>query len=115
MTACCLTLLAPCAWTKNTADGVHCQIDQTTFDGDAELTRIDYVIPPGDKPPRFRLLAGHANDATGAISVELKFHGTPAGGTIELSLEPTWRSQTVDAHRGQCQFRLPIQVVNLGH
>jgi hypothetical protein len=71
--------------------GVHCQIDQISFVGDDRLTRIDYVIPPGGKPPRFRLLAGQADEARGSISVELKTREVIPTGT-PLSQEPTWKS-----------------------
>ena len=130
---------------------VHCRIDQITFDGDASLTRMDYVVPPGGKPPHFRLLAGHGNDAAGFISVELKSKGIMVVGTTPLDQEPLWKSviklpgqrdsaitngeftlthfdphgdtyatgtaqfQTGDGHHGECQFRLPMSVVDLGN
>lgn len=150
--SCCLLLGSQFVASESHADdvGVHCQIDGTSFDGDADTTRIDYVIPPGGKPPRFRLLAGHLTEGAGSISVELKAKGSLAVGTTPLSQEPTWKSvvklpkqndsaitngdftfshfdpsgdlyavgtaqfQTLDAHHGQCRFKLKMDVVDLG-
>lgn len=146
-----LSLSFGCLMAKAADTGVHCRIDQISFDGDTGLTRIDYVVPPGGKPPRFRLLAGHANDAAGAISLELKSKGIMVVGTTPLDQEPLWKSviklpkqsdsaitggdftlthfdpngdvyaagtvkfQTGDGHHGECQFRLPMSVVDLSH
>ncbi len=145
-----LLLSFGCLNAKAADAGVHCTIDEISFDGDASTTRIDYVIPPGAKPSHFRLLAGHANDAAGSISVQLKTKGIMAVGTFPLDQEPLWKSviqlpkqrdsaitsgeltltrfdlkgepyavgtvqfKTGDAHHGECQFRLPMNVVDLG-
>jgi hypothetical protein len=61
--------------------GIHCEIDGVSFDGDADVTKVDYMSPSRDKVPRFRLLTGHRDAATGFISVELKAGGIGAAGT----------------------------------
>jgi hypothetical protein len=90
----CAILLSQFAASNARADeaGIHCEIDAVSFDGDADVTKVDYMIPPGGKAPRFRLLTGHHDSATGLISVELKARGIATAGTAPLSQEPTWKS-----------------------
>jgi hypothetical protein len=151
--SCCAVLLSQFTASNARADepGIHCEIDGASFDGDADVTKVDYMVPPGGKNPRFRLLTGHHDNATGLISVELKARGIATAGTVPLSQESSWKSvlklskqkdsainsgdftfthfdphgdlyavgtvqfQTVDAHHGQCRFRLRMDVVDLGN
>ena len=93
LTACPLIIgLTLGAHAKAGDTGVHCQIDGIAFDSDPDTTHSDYVIPPGGKPPRFRILANHLNEATGTIGVQLKAHGELTAGSAPLSQEATWKS-----------------------
>jgi hypothetical protein len=81
-------LVLPIATSAVYADetGVHCRIDDLTFDGDPDSTHADYVIPSGGQPT-LRLSAGHIDRTTGSISVELKARGVMAIGTAPVSKE----------------------------
>jgi hypothetical protein len=91
---CCAIPLSQLAASNARADepGIHCDIDGVSFDGDAEVTKVDYMIPPRGKNPRFRLLAGHHDSATGFISIEFKAKGIATVGTVPLSQEASWKS-----------------------
>jgi hypothetical protein len=91
---CCAILLSQFFLSNARADeaGIHCDIDGISFDGDVDVTKVDYMIPPLGKAPRFRLLTGHHDNAMGFISIELKAKGIATAGTAPLSQEPTWKS-----------------------
>ena len=78
-------LLSPLAAAAVYADetGVHCKIDELTFDGDPDSTHADYVIPSGGQPT-LRLSAAHIDRTAGSISVELKARGVMATGTASV-------------------------------
>jgi hypothetical protein len=151
--SCCVPLLSQFGASNALADdaGIHCDIDGVAFDGDPDLTKADYMVPPGGKNPRFRIVTGHQNDTAGLVSLELKAKGIAAAGSVPLSRESSWKSilklskqkdsainggdftfthfdphgdvyaagtvefQTIDAHHGQCHFRLKMDVVDLGN
>jgi hypothetical protein len=74
-------LAAPLVYADET--GVHCKIDELTFDGDPDISHADYVIPSGGQPT-FRLSTGHVDRSAGSISVELKARGVKATGITPL-------------------------------